>query len=187
MKISMQEVMNRAAAIRLAIFDVDGVLTDGGLIFDEAGRENKVFHSRDGHGLKMLQASGVELAVISGRRTEAVTHRMAGLGISHVYQGQQDKLPAFYELLDKLQVTPEQTAYVGDDVVDLPIMLQAGLAVAVRDAHPLVHRYAHWQTSSPGGRGAVREVCELLLEAQGKLDGMLQAYLGMETSHPRAE
>ena len=183
MKNPRGEVRARAAGIRLAIFDVDGVLTDGGLIFDEAGRENKVFHSRDGHGLKMLQASGVELAVISGRRTEAVTHRMTGLGIRHVYQGQQDKLPAFYELLEKLQVTPEQTAYVGDDVVDLPIMLRVGLAVAVYDAHDLVIQHAHWRTSHPGGRGAVRDVCELLMEAQGKLQDRWQVYLA--TDPPR--
>ena len=181
MNIPIREVMTRAAAIRLAIFDVDGVLTDGGLIFDEAGRENKVFHSRDGHGLKMLQGSGVELAVISGRRTEAVTHRMAGLGIHHVYQGQQDKLPAFYELLDKLQIAPEQTAYVGDDVVDLPIMLRVGLAVAVCDAHALLVEHAHWRTHHAGGRGAVRDVCELILEAQGRLQDLWQGYLAMES------
>jgi 3-deoxy-D-manno-octulosonate 8-phosphate phosphatase (KDO 8-P phosphatase) len=181
MDMSIQEVMSRAAAIRLAIFDVDGVLTDGGLIFDEAGRENKIFFSRDGHGLKMLQASGVELAVISGRRTEAVAHRMAGLGIRHVYQGRQDKLPAFYELLDRLHITPEQTAYVGDDVVDLPIMLRVGLAVAVGDAHALLVEHAHWRTRHPGGRGAVREVCELILEAQGKLQDLWQSYLAMES------
>ena len=181
MNIPIQEVMDRAAAIRLAIFDVDGVLTDGGLMFDEAGRENKVFHSRDGHGLKMLQGSGVELAVISGRRTEAVTHRMAGLGIRHVYQGQQDKLPAFNELLDKLKVTPQQTAYVGDDVVDLPIMLQVGLAVAVQDAHALVIEHAHWRTQNAGGRGAVRDLCELILEAQGKLQDLWQDYLSVDS------
>ena len=174
---SMQDVMARAEAIRLVIFDVDGVLTDGGLHFDEAGRENKIFHSRDGHGLKMLQKAGVELAVISGRRTEAVTHRMAGLGVRHLYQGQQDKLPAFHELLDRLQVAPGQVAYVGDDVVDLPIMVRVGLAVAVQDAHPLVIEHAHWRTPHPGGRGAARDVCELILEAQGKLHEMWQAYL----------
>jgi 3-deoxy-D-manno-octulosonate 8-phosphate phosphatase (KDO 8-P phosphatase) len=173
----MQDILEKAAQIRLLIFDVDGVLTDGGLYFDEAGREHKVFHSRDGHGIKMLQGAAVEVAVISGRRTEAVTHRMAGLGVRHVYQGQQDKLPAFYELLERLRITPEQTAYVGDDVVDLPIMLQAGLAVAVQDAHPLVLRHAHWQTPHAGGRGAARDVCELILEAQGKLQTALQAYL----------
>jgi 3-deoxy-D-manno-octulosonate 8-phosphate phosphatase (KDO 8-P phosphatase) len=173
----MQEVMVRAAAVRLAVFDVDGVLTDGGLYFDEAGRENKVFHSRDGHGMKMLQRGGVELAVISGRRTEAVTYRMAGLGVAHVYQGYQDKLPAFEELLGKLKLSSEQVAYVGDDVVDLPILLRVGLAVAVQDAHPLVVRHAHWQTPTRGGRGAVREVCELILAAQGKLEAMMQACL----------
>jgi len=177
MDVSMQEVMARAAAVRLAIFDVDGVLTDGGLYFDEAGRETKVFHSRDGHGMKMLQRGGVELAVISGRRTEAVTYRMAGLGITHVYQGYPDKLPPFQELLAKLRLSPEQVAYVGDDVVDLPILLRVGLAVAVQDAHPLVVRHCHWQTAGLGGRGAVREVCERILEAQGKLEGMMQACL----------
>jgi 3-deoxy-D-manno-octulosonate 8-phosphate phosphatase (KDO 8-P phosphatase) len=176
----MQDILEKAAQIRLLIFDVDGVLTDGGLYFDEAGRENKVFHSRDGHGIKMLQGAGVEVAVISGRRTEAVTHRMAGLGVHHVYQGQQDKLPPFYELLQRLNVTPEQTAYVGDDVVDLPIMLRVGLAVAVQDAHPLVIQHAHWHTPHTGGRGAARDVCELILEAQGKLQSMLQSYLSVD-------
>jgi len=182
----MQDILEKAAQIRLVIFDVDGVLTDGGLYFDEAGRENKVFHSRDGHGMKMLQGAGVELAVISGRRTEAVTHRMTGLGVRHVYQGQQDKLPAFCELLDTLQITPGQTAYVGDDVVDLPIMLRVGLAVAVQDAHPLVIRHAHWQTPHPGGRGAARDVCDLILEAQGKLETMWQTYLTTDTSGRKA-
>src|SRR3569832_304469 len=137
-KVVMQTVLDRAAQIRLVIFDVAGVLTDGGLHFDEAGRENKVFHSRDGHGLKMLQVSGIELAVSSGRRSAAVTHRMDGLGICHVYQGHRDKLPAFFDLLQKTGVTAEQTAYVGDDVVDLPVMLLVGLAFAVVVALPLV-------------------------------------------------
>jgi len=176
----MQSVLNRAAAIRLVIFDVDGVLTDGGLHFDEAGRENKVFHSRDGHGLKMLQNSGVELAVISGRSSAAVTHRMSGLGIRHVYQGQRDKLPAFHDLLQKTAVAPEHTAYVGDDVVDLPVMLLVGLAVAVADAHPLVKQHVHWQTPQSGGRGAVRDVCELILQAQGKLDALWEGYLTLD-------
>ena len=173
----MQSVMEKAAQVRLVIFDVDGVLTDGGLHFDEAGRENKVFHSRDGQGLMMLQGSGIVLAVISGRSSAAVTHRMSGLGIQHVYQGHRDKLPPFYELLRKTGITMEQTAYVGDDVVDLPVMLQVGLAIAVQDAHPLVKQHVHWQTSNPGGRGAVRDVSELILQAQGKLEALWQAYL----------
>lgn len=176
----MQDVLQKAAQIRLVIFDVDGVLTDGGLHFDEAGRENKVFNSRDGHGLKLLQGAGVELAVISGRSSAAVTHRMSGLGIQRVYQGQRDKLPAFYELLRELNVAAEHTAYVGDDVVDLPVLLRVGLAVAVQDAHPLVKQHAHWQTPSPGGRGAARDLSELILEAQGKLTDLWAGYLSLD-------
>ena len=173
----MHTVLERAAQVRLVIFDVDGVLTDGGLHFDEAGRENKVFNSRDGHGLKMLQISGIELAVISGRSSAAVTHRMDDLGVRHVYQGHRDKLPPFYELLQKTGIAAQHTAYVGDDVVDLPVMLQVGLAIAVGDAHPLVKQHVHWQTPNPGGRGAARDVSEMILQAQGKLDALWQGYL----------
>lgn len=172
----MQDILNKAAQIRLVIFDVDGVLTDGGLHFDAQGGEGKVFHSRDGHGMKMLQESGVDIAVISGRRSEAVTRRMEGLGIRHVYQGQQDKLPAFHTILKDLSLTSTQVCFVGDDVVDLPVMLQVGFAVAVQDAHPLVTKHAHWQTLSAGGRGAARDVCELIMEGQGTLDGLLERY-----------
>ncbi|HHM05627.1 MAG TPA: 3-deoxy-manno-octulosonate-8-phosphatase KdsC [Gammaproteobacteria bacterium] len=173
----MHDVRERAAAVRLVIFDVDGVLTDGGLYFDTVGNEHKVFNSRDGHGLKMLQQGGVDIAVISGRSSEAVTHRMAGLGVRHVYQGQRDKLPPFRAVLEKCRLAPGQVAYVGDDVVDLPVMSRVGLAVAVADAHPLVIRHAHWRTPSPGGQGAARDVCELILAAQGRLAPMLAAYL----------
>jgi len=129
----MQDILQRAAAIRLLIFDVDGVLTDGGLFIDTEGREHKVFNSRDGHGMKMLQQCGVSIAIITGRSSPAVAHRMAGLGIEHVYQGQQEKLPAFEQLLDQLGLSAAQAAYVGDDVVDLPIMCCVGLAVAVQE------------------------------------------------------
>src|SRR3569832_66294 len=176
----MQTVLNRAAGIRLVIFDVDGVLTAGGPPPAAAGRENKVFHSRDGHGLKMLQNSGVELAVISGRSSAAVTHRMSGLGIRHVYQGQRDKLPAFYDVLQKTAVAPEHTAYVGDDVVDLPVMLLVGLAIAVADAHPLVKQHVHWQTPQSGGRGAVRDVCELIQQTQNKKKALWEGYLTLD-------
>lgn len=173
----MQDILARARHIRLVIFDVDGVLTDGSLYIDADGRELKAFHSRDGHGMKMLQACGVEIAIITGRTSETVSHRMASLGIAHVYQGQRDKLPAFVELMDKLSLQPQQVAYVGDDVVDLPIMRRVGFAVAVQDAHTLVRKHAHWQTAAPGGRGAVRDVCEFVMEAQGMLDEQLGKYL----------
>jgi 3-deoxy-D-manno-octulosonate 8-phosphate phosphatase (KDO 8-P phosphatase) len=176
----MQDIIARARAVRLVVFDVDGVLTDGALYIDTEGREHKVFHSRDGHGMKMLRDCGVELAIITGRSSPAVTHRMASLGIEHVFQGQQDKLPAFRQLLVTLGLAAEQAAYVGDDVVDLPIMRRVGFAVAVADAHPLVQRHAHWQTANPGGRGAARDVCELIMEAQGRLDAVLERYLAVD-------
>lgn len=173
----MQDILKKAAKIRLLIFDVDGVLTDGSLFIDTEGREHKVFHSRDGHGMKMLQSTGVAIAIISGRSSEAVIYRMKSLGIEHVYLGRQEKIPAFEDILARLSLNPGQVAYVGDDVVDLPIMRRVGLAVAVQDAHDLVKKHAHWQTTQPGGRGAARDICELIMEAQGTLDEQLQKYI----------
>ena len=166
----MQDILHRAAQIRLVIFDVDGVLTDGRLYLADDGNEFKAFHSRDGHGLKMLQNQGVAVAIISGRRSLAVERRMADLGINYVYMGVQDKLVAFQDLLQNQGLDAAQVAYVGDDVIDLPVMSRVGLAIAVQDADPFVKRHAHWQTPSPGGCGAAREVCELLLEALGRLE-----------------
>jgi 3-deoxy-D-manno-octulosonate 8-phosphate phosphatase (KDO 8-P phosphatase) len=166
----MQDILHKAARIRLVVFDVDGVLTDGRLYFADDGNELKAFHSRDGHGMKMLQNQGIEIAVISGRHSAAVERRMSDLGIPHVYLGIQDKLAAFQELLERRNLNANQVAYVGDDVIDLPVMSRVGLAIAVQDADPFVKRHAHWQTPSCGGQGAVREVCELLLEAHGRLD-----------------
>lgn len=172
----MHEVTERAKAIRLVIFDVDGVLTNGGLLFSDDGKEYKTFNSRDGHGMIMLLATGVEIAVITGRASELVRLRMASLGIKHLYQGCKDKLPPYQELKTLLGYTDSQIAYVGDDVVDLPVMLRAGLAVAVSDAHPLVKKYAHWQTTHGGGVGAVREVCELIMDAQDTLSTTFRRY-----------
>jgi 3-deoxy-D-manno-octulosonate 8-phosphate phosphatase (KDO 8-P phosphatase) len=173
----MKDIMEKASRIRLLVFDVDGVLTDGSLYVGDDGQEYKAFHSRDGHGIKMLLAHGVEVAVITGRTSRVVEHRMRNLGITHVYQGKLEKLPAFHELTQKLGVSEDQTAYVGDDVVDLPVMRRVGLAIAVQDAHPLVHRHSHWQTPSRGGRGAARDVCELIMEARGVLDDEMSRYL----------
>jgi len=173
----MQDILGRARQIRLAIFDVDGVLTDGSLYFGDDGQEYKAFSSRDGHGMKMLQRSGVALAVITARTSQAVRIRMQGLGVEHVYQGRNDKLRAYEELKASLGLSDEQIAYVGDDVLDLPVMRRVGLAVAVADAHDLARRHSHCQTQSPGGRGAAREVCELIMEAQGTLDEMTASCL----------
>jgi len=172
-----QEQQNRIKQIKLLILDVDGVLTDGRLFFDDHGREYKCFHARDGHGIKLLRQSGVEVAVISGRKSNTVAIRMQGLGVSHVYQGHEDKRAAFVEILRNLDLSPKQVAYVGDDVLDLPIMIQVGFSVAVADANFAVKQRADWFTQTPGGLGAVREVCDLIMQMQATFDAMLQRYL----------
>ncbi|EIC22217.1 3-deoxy-manno-octulosonate-8-phosphatase KdsC [Thiorhodovibrio frisius] len=173
----MQDAIERAKAIRVVIFDVDGVLTDGRLIIGDDGQEYKAFHSRDGHGMAMLQQTGVSLAVITGRQSQVVRLRMESLGVRHVYQGRRDKTPAYEELKARLELADSAFAYVGDDVIDLPILSQVGLGVAVADAHPLVKAHCHWQTENPGGRGAAREVCEFIMRAQDTLEPMLARYL----------
>lgn len=167
----------QAQQLKLLILDVDGVLTDGKLFFDQEGNEYKSFHAQDGHGIKLLQRYGTEVAVISGRKSNSVALRMQSLGINHVYQGHENKLSALEELLGHLQIGPEQAAHVGDDVLDLPIMSRVGLAIAVNDANPAVRQYAHWVTGRCGGHGAVREVCDLILQAKGYFDEMVDAYL----------
>lgn len=166
----MDQLIETAKKIELVIFDVDGVLTDGSLFIGDDGQEYKAFNSKDGHGMVSLQETGVAIGVITGRSSEVVRIRMASLGIGHVYQGRRDKLPAYEELKALLGIEDDAVAYVGDDVVDLPVMRRVGLAVAVGDAHPLVIRHAHWTTRACGGRGAARELCELIMEAQGTLD-----------------
>jgi len=173
----MQDILNLAKNIKLVIFDVDGVLTDGSLFFGDDGQEYKAFYSRDGLGIKLLQRTGVEVGIITARDSQLVNHRMENLGIEHLYQGRLDKISAFEEMIAKLNVSPEQTAYAGDDVVDLPVMKKVGLAIAVQDAHPFVKKHAHWITEQNGGRGAARDICELIMEAQGTLDDQLNAFM----------
>ncbi|PWK81565.1 KdsC family phosphatase [Fulvimonas soli] len=162
------ELLARAAAVRLVAFDVDGTLTDGRLHYGEDGHETKVFHVHDGLGMKRLQAHGVQVAIVSARISHPVALRAEELDIAHVYQGQGDKRACLQELLDALGLAPEQAAFVGDDLPDLPAMRLAGLAVAVANAHPWVAEQAHWRTRLRGGEGAAREVCDLVLLAQGR-------------------
>lgn len=157
-----------ARRIELLILDVDGVLTDGGLWFGPRGEQLKRFHVRDGHGIKLLMAAGVQVAVISGRRSAAVKARCRELGITRLVQGIGDKNRALNDLLKKLSLLESQVACVGDDTPDIPLFVRAGFAVAVRDAHPLALRAAHCRTSLPGGQGAVREVCDWLLAARSE-------------------
>ena len=173
----MQDVWEKAKQIKLVIFDVDGVLTDGSLFYGDDGQEYKAFNSRDGHGMKMLQATGVQIAIITGRTSNVVEHRMKNLGITHVYQGRLEKLPAFEELISKLRLQPQQVAYVGDDVVDLPIMIRAGLAITVPSAHELAKQHAHWITAQAAGAGAARDICEMIMKAQGNYEAAMQKYL----------
>jgi 3-deoxy-D-manno-octulosonate 8-phosphate phosphatase (KDO 8-P phosphatase) len=162
----MDAVLERARRIRLLVMDVDGVLTDGRLYLSAAGEELKVFHVRDGSGLVALQRAGIATAIVSGRDSAAVVRRAGELGIAHVRQGIADKGAELDRLLATLGIPAEATACVGDDTPDLPMLQRAGLAVAVADAHPALIEAAHWVTRAPGGRGAVRDVCDLLLSAR---------------------
>jgi len=171
------DIRERAARVRLAIFDVDGVLTDGRLIYAADGHELKAFHVHDGLGLKRLLANHVEVAVITSRMSMLVTERMAELGVAHVYQGQDDKLACFEQLLHALKLAPHEVAYTGDDLPDLAVMQRVGLAIAVANAHPWVRERSHWRTRLSGGAGAVREVADLILGAQGKAEAELAAFL----------
>ena len=173
----MQDILEKAKQIELVIFDIDGVLTDGSLFIGDDGQEYKAFNSKDGHGIRMLMDGGIDVAIITGRQSEVVKHRAGDLGITRIYQGKREKLPAFLELLDETKLSAEQVAYVGDDVVDLPVMSKVGLAICVQNGHAFVKQHSHWVTDAAGGQGAGREVCELLLQARGKLDDMLQSYI----------
>ena len=172
------DVLTRASRIRLLILDIDGVLTDGRLYFDAKGETLKVFHARDGHGIKMAQKGGLEVAMVSGRRSDAAFHRARELGISRFYEGVRDKVAILEELLAALNLTPAEVAAVGDELVDLPLFHRVGLGVAVADAVPEVVAAAHWVTTLPGGTGAVREVCDLLLKSQEKWADLLSPWIG---------
>jgi 3-deoxy-D-manno-octulosonate 8-phosphate phosphatase (KDO 8-P phosphatase) len=168
---NIEQVLERARDVRLAIFDVDGVMTDGTLYIGADGEAFKAFNILDGHGVKMLQANGVAAAILSGRSSEAVARRARELSIAHVLQGIDDKMAAFEHLLAGLGIAPAACAFVGDDLPDLAVMKRCGLAVAVANAVESVKSAAHYVTRASGGRGAVREFCELVLRAQGRPAG----------------
>ena len=168
---------SRAKLIRLMAFDVDGVMTDGGLYLSDSGEEFKRFNALDGHGLKMLRASGIEVAIITGRTSRCVASRAQNLGILHVFQGVENKLDAMLGLLDRLKLTRDAAAYMGDDVIDLTVMRHVGLAISVPESPQLVREHSDYVTQCHGGHGAVREACELVMSAQGTLDAQLAPYL----------
>ena len=174
MRFSAPDALERARRVRLMIFDVDGVLTDGRLWYGPAGEELKSFHSFDGHGMKMLAASGVACAVLSGRRSAAVAARCAELSVAHVLQGIENKLAAFETLLSSLDVAPADSGFMGDEVVDLPVLSRCGFACAPGEARAEVRAKAHYIASTAAGYGAAREVCEFVMQAQGTLERALQ-------------
>jgi 3-deoxy-D-manno-octulosonate 8-phosphate phosphatase (KDO 8-P phosphatase) len=171
-----QQVLGRAKKIKLVIFDVDGVMTDGGLTIGDDGQEYKTFNTQDGLGMKLLKQSGVQMAIITGRTSNVVKQRAESTGVAHFYQGVDDKLAAFNDLMNKLNVRAEEVAFMGDDVVDMPPMLRCGLAISVPDAPESVKSRAHYVTLKAGGHGAVREVCELIMQAQGTLEAQLAPF-----------
>jgi 3-deoxy-D-manno-octulosonate 8-phosphate phosphatase (KDO 8-P phosphatase) len=175
---SPEEVKERAARVRLLLLDVDGVLTDGGILLHPDGEESKVFNVRDGLGIRLLQRAGVEVGFISGRNSRVVARRAEDLGIGLVVQGMLYKLPAYEEILTKRGLTHKDVAYVGDDIVDIPILERVGLAVATAGAVPAVVSRCHVITDRDGGRGAVREACELILQAQGRWEEVAGPFLG---------
>ena len=166
--------------IRLLLLDVDGVLTDGSIIYNEHGEETKIFNARDGLGIRLLQKAGIDVGIITGRASQALLHRCRNLGIKLVFDNVRDKSAVLEKILKQLKISVQEIAFVGDDLIDLPVMRRIGLPIAVADAHELVRETALWTTAARGGHGAVREVCEALLKAQKKWRPILEGFKWLE-------
>jgi len=174
LKVGLAEKIKR---VKLLILDVDGVMTDGSIIYTDEGVEVKAFNVRDGHGIKLLMRAGIGVAIITARESKVMVHRARDLGITDLYQGRLDKAVAFDEILKEKVLNPIQTAYIGDDIIDLPVLRQAGFSAAVADAVPEVKARVDYVTAACGGRGAIREVVELILKSQGRWDELMRRYL----------
>ena len=173
----MQTIINKAKQIKLLVLDVDGVLTNGLIFYSADGAEMKGFHIHDGLGIKLLKKAGIQVAIISGKKSAAVEKRMQDLRIDHVYLGHENKLPAYEDLINRVQLDDHEIAYMGDDLPDLPLLQRAGLAITVPQAPDIIKQYTDIITTKKGGKGAVREVCELILTAQGRYQAIIQSYL----------
>lgn len=167
----------RAARVELLLLDVDGVLTDGSLVYSAQGDELKTFNSKDGFGLNLLQQAGVAVGIITARRSGAVARRAADLGLAHVHQGARNKVAVCREIMATAALDWSQVAYMGDDWLDMPLLTRVGLAATVADAVPEMAAHAHFVSQRPGGRGAVRELCDLIIEARGRRDALMARYL----------
>ncbi|WP_063654303.1 3-deoxy-manno-octulosonate-8-phosphatase KdsC [Candidatus Arsenophonus triatominarum] len=165
-----QHIVEKARLIKLLICDVDGVMTDGLIYMGNNGEELKAFNVKDGYGIRCLLTSAIEVAIITGRKAKLLKDRAKTLGINYFYQGQSEKKLAYNDLITRLKLQPQQIAYIGDDLIDWPVMSQIGLSVAVADAHPMLLSKAHYVTYQVGGKGAVREICDLILLAQDKIE-----------------
>ncbi|MBT0654713.1 KdsC family phosphatase [Geomobilimonas luticola] len=168
----------RLKKIKLLLLDIDGVMTDGRIIFDSNGVESKFFNVKDGHGIKMLQRAGIEVGIISGRESIVVTNRAVELGIDRVFQKSLDKLTPYLRILDDTGLADEQVAFMGDDIIDIPVMRRVGFAAAPADAVEDVFPYAHFVARNRGGWGAVREICDLILKQQGAWESVTARYFG---------
>lgn len=176
MTISNADIAESAHKIKLVIFDIDGVMTDGGLLLGDDGQQYKRFDVKDGQGLRLLQKAHIHIGIITGRQSKVVEYRMRELNIEHVYQGQTHKREAYETLKTKLKLGDDEIAFVGDDLPDLSIMLRAGLALTVENAHALIKQHADWIAPNRGGFGAVRDICEFILRAQNKYDEVIEEY-----------
>jgi len=170
-------LLNKLKNIKLVILDVDGVLTNGGIIYNDNGLETKIFNVKDGLGIKLLMKAGITLCIATGRRSNALYNRCKNLGIEHIFDGLSDKATMLDLMLDRTGVSAEQVAFMGDDLPDLGLMKKVGLSIAVADAHKTVLKHADMITSATGGNGAVREVCEAILTAQGLWENILEHFL----------
>ncbi|MEW6410272.1 MAG: HAD-IIIA family hydrolase [Nitrospirota bacterium] len=175
------KIKEKAKKIKLLILDVDGVMTDGGIILDNNGNEFKRFHVRDGHGIKMAQRVGIIIAFLTGRESNVVSRRASELGVTDIFQGRKEKIISYRELLNRYNLKDEEVAFIGDDVIDIPIMRCAGLSIAVSDAEEDVIKIADWVTKRAGGRGAVREAIEFILKSQGKWKELMEKYNNNKT------
>jgi len=169
-------MMEKLKKIELLLLDVDGIMTDGRIIYSNDGQETKAFDVKDGHGLKLIQRAGIKVGIITGRQSDVVIKRAEELGIAFLYQGCRDKLEPYREILEKSGLTDEQAAYVGDDVVDLPVLTRVGFSATVADAVDDVKEYVDYITERPGGRGAVREICDLILKQSGRWAPVAEHY-----------
>lgn len=172
-----EDIAAKIKLVRLLILDVDGIMTDGSIVYDNEGGETKTFNVRDGHGIKLMMKAGLSLALITARSSRAVSRRADELGITLVYQGTSDKLSAFKEILEETSLEQGQTAYMGDDIIDIPVLKRVGFSVTVPDAANEVKERVDYITEKRGGRGAVREVVEMILKEQGKWEGVIKDYL----------